>query len=202
MSNPLKTTIIALAMAGGGAIGLGTVASASYGDEPPVVDDTVQDTGEDTGEDTGADTGTVEGILDGDDAIDESGGDVAPDSLQDATDGEAEDRGCRGRNSEAVAAALGLTTDEVRAARGAGQSLAEIAADQGVAVDVVVAAIVDDIEEHLAEEVAEGDLTQEEADERLAGAEERATEKVDAEPGDGGPRGARGPGGPPTPADA
>ena len=72
-----------------------------------------------------------------------------------------------------------------------------------MSVDSVVEAIVDGVEAHLAEEVAEGDLTQEEADERLAVAEERATEKVDAAPDADGPQGARGPrgGAAPVPAD-
>ena len=104
------------------------------------------------------------------------------------------------RNSEAVAEALGLTADELQAARAEGQSLADIAAAQGVSTDTVVDAIVDGIEAHLAEEVAEGDLTQAEADERLATAEERATEKVDAAPGEGGPQGLRGNGGRRSPA--
>ena len=72
------------------------------------------------------------------------------------------------------------------------------------AVDAVVGVIVDRVDAHLAEEVAEGDLTQEEADERLATAEERAAEKVAAAPGEGGPQGARGGrrGPAETPADA
>ena len=106
------------------------------------------------------------------------------------------------RNSEAVAEALGLTADELQAARAEGQSLADIAAAQGVPIDTVVDAIVDGIETHLAEEVAEGDLTQAEADERLATAEERAAEKVDAAPGEGSAQGLRGNGGRRGPATA
>lgn len=116
--------------------------------------------------------------------------------------------GHRGGNPEAVAEALGVTTDELTEFRDQGLSLADIADQQGVSVDSLVATIVDDVEERLAEKVAEGDLTQEEADERLAGAAERVTEKVTAEPGEAGPRGPggrRGPGGaggPDAPADA
>ena len=207
MNRTLKTTVTALALAGGGVIGLGSMAAASYGDEPPTVDETDVTGDETTVDETTADESTDVEATESDD--------VTPDALQAATDdaetesdadGEREG-GCRGglRNSDAIAGALGLTVDELQAERDAGSSLADIAAAQGVDVDTVVDAIVDGIEEHLAEEVAEGDLTQEEADERLATAEERAAEKVDAAPGEGGPQGLRGNGrrGPaPAPADA
>ncbi len=202
MNRTLKTTVTAIALAGGGVIGLGSMAAASYGDEPPTIDET-----DVTGDETTTDEST------GDEATESD--DVTPDALQAVSD-DAEiesnadgerDSGCRGglRNSDVIADALGLTADELQAAREAGSSLADISAAQGVDVDTVVDAIVDGIEEHLAEEVAEGDLTQEEADERLATAEERAAEKVDAAPGEGGPHGLRGNGrrGPaPAPADA
>lgn len=199
MNKTLKTTVAAIALAGGGAIGLGSIAAASYGDEAPTLDETDVTADETTG-----------------DEVTETN-DVTPDALQAATDdatAESEndsegerDGGCRGglRNGDAIADALGITADELRAERDAGLSLAEIAAAQGADVDTVVDVIVDRIEEHLAEEVAEGDLTQEEADERLATAEQRAAEKVDAAPGEGGPQGLRGNGrrGPaPAPADA
>ena len=109
------------------------------------------------------------------------------------------------RNADTVAETLGLTVDELQAARQAGQSLAEVAAEQGVDVDTLVQAIVDDIETHLADEVTEGDLTQEEADARLADVEQRVTHQVNTTPGEGdrGPGGPRGPRGPrPAPGDA
>ena len=55
-------------------------------------------------------------------------------------------------------------------------------------------AIVASMEEHLATAADEGRLTQEEADERLAEAEERAEAIVDGEMPEGGP--GHGPGGP------
>ena len=123
--------------------------------------------------------------------------------------GEGGERGPRGqrgfRNSETVTETLGLTVDELQEAREAGQSLADLATAQGVDVDTLVQAIVDDVEERVAEHVAEGDLTQEEADEKLANAEERVTERVNTAPGEGdgerGPRGPRGPRGGVAPAD-
>lgn len=192
MNKTLKTSVLAIALAGGGAIGAGSLAAASYGDEPPTLEDeTTVDTTDESGDDTTGDDTT-----DDETAEDES----EPVGLQDATDGEAVEatgpgegrRGHRGHgNAEVVAEALGLTTDELHEAREAGQSLADVAAAQGVSIDVVIEAIITDAETRIAEKVAEGDLTQEEADERLAGLEERVTEKVNQAPGEGG-RGRRG----------
>lgn len=197
MNTTLKTSIIAVALAGGGAIGLGSIAAASYGDEPPTLDESIDDS---AAVETDADSDADEAP--GDD-VDPAGLQATSDDAEEASEADREG-GCRGgvRNSEAVADALGITTDELQAARGAGQSLADIATAEGVSIDVVVDAIVDDVEEHLAEEVAEGDLTQEEADERLAAAEERATEKVNADPAEGAPQGLRGFGGRRGPAAA
>ena len=101
------------------------------------------------------------------------------------------------RNPETVSETLGLTADELKAARDAGQSLADLAIAQGVEVDILVQAIVDDIESHLTEHVSQGDLTQDEADAKLAEAEQRVTERVNTAPGEGeferGPGGPRGP---------
>ena len=57
-------------------------------------------------------------------------------------------RGLRG-NVDTLTEALGVTADELRDARQAGESIADVAEAQGVDVDTVVAAIVSDIEEHL-----------------------------------------------------
>jgi hypothetical protein len=80
-----------------------------------------------------------------------------------------------------VAEALGMTPDEVREALQGGQTIAELADSKGVEVQTVIDAIVDDIEEHLAQAVEDGRLTQAEADEKAANAEERATALVNGE---------------------
>ena len=80
-----------------------------------------------------------------------------------------------------VAESLGITEEELRSAIEGGQTLAEVAAEQGVAVETVVDAIVATQQERIAEEVAAGDLTQEQADELLADAEERITALVNGE---------------------
>ncbi len=71
-----------------------------------------------------------------------------------------------------------MTPEELHDAEEAGSSLADIAESQGVAVDEVIQAIVDEKAEHLAEEVAEGDLTQAEADARLAEIQARTADRV------------------------
>lgn len=106
---------------------------------------------------------------------------------------------------ETVMNVLDLTVDELKAARQAGTTLAELAEQQGVDVDALIRALVADAEEHITERVASGDLTQEKANERLAKIEQRITDRVNGvqpiegdrpAPGDRPDRGERGPGGP------
>jgi hypothetical protein len=107
-----------------------------------------------------------------------------------------------------------MTEDELRTALETdGTTLADVAGEQGVEVDVLVDALVAAQEERIAAAVEDGRITQEQADERLADLEERVTERVNSEAPVGGPghgpRGDRGnrPGGgggdeaPGTPAD-
>ena len=105
------------------------------------------------------------------------------------------------RKAERIAVltdALGVGEDVLQAAREAGQSIADVAADQGVAIETVVDAIVESKTAHIQEHVVAGDLTQEEGNERIAGLGERVTERVNATPGErgDGERGPRGPRGP------
>jgi polyhydroxyalkanoate synthesis regulator phasin len=102
-----------------------------------------------------------------------------------------------GLGLEAIAEELGLTTDEIRAALEDGQSLADLAAANGSSADALVAVLVDEATTHLDEHVADGDITQEEADERLAEMTERITAMVNGEmPAfDGRGHDGRGPGG-------
>lgn len=109
--------------------------------------------------------------------------------------------GMRGAGLSTVAEILGLTEDEVRTAIEGGQTLAELADANGSSADELIDALVADLQTHLDEEVTEGDLTQDEADAKLADATDRITEFVnntqEAGPagGMGGPGGAGGPGG-------
>jgi hypothetical protein len=102
----------------------------------------------------------------------------------------------RGPDLAVAAEALGMDEDDLRTALEAdGATLAQVAEDQGVAVDTLVQALVAAEQERIAQAVTDGRLTQEEADERLADLEERVTDRVDDERGDRGPGGRDG-GGP------
>jgi len=97
----------------------------------------------------------------------------------------------RGMGLDAAAEVLDLTADELRTELGEGQTLAEVATAQGVEVQAVIDTLVTDAGTHLAEHVADGDITQAEADEKLAEMTERITTSVN----DGGGFGRGGEGG-------
>jgi hypothetical protein len=88
-------------------------------------------------------------------------------------------RGERGRPGlEAAATALGLSPAELGAELRGGATIADVAAEQGVAVQAVIDAMVAELTAHLDEHVASGDLTRDEADAKLAKATERITDLV------------------------
>jgi hypothetical protein len=107
-------------------------------------------------------------------------------------------RGERGRGGkggaglEVAAQALGMTADELQTALKGGQTLAQVAESKGVNVQVVVDALVASATNHINEEVASGELTQAEADEKLANVTDRVTERVNNPRPEGGPRGGQG----------
>lgn len=86
-----------------------------------------------------------------------------------------------GVNLETAATAIGISTEDLRTALQGGQSLAEVAQANGVEVQTVIDAFVADLQTHLAARVASGDLTQAEADEKLANATERITAMVNGD---------------------
>lgn len=105
--------------------------------------------------------------------------------------------GGRGAGLDAAATALGVTQEELMTALKDGQSVAGLAAEKGVDVQTVIDAMVADVKTHLDEEVAEGDLTQAEADARLAEVTGKITAMVNGEmpTPPAGPGRGRGPGG-------
>ena len=85
-----------------------------------------------------------------------------------------------------VAKALGITVEELRTEREAGKTLAQIAADKGLAKGTLITRLVAAAEQQLAAEVTAGRLTQAQADVRKATLRDRITEHVDStrpEPG-------------------
>lgn len=83
-----------------------------------------------------------------------------------------------GPGLDRAAEALGITADELHTALEGGQTIAEVAASKGVDVQTVIDAMVAGLKTHLDEEVASGEHTQAEADQKLADATERITDSV------------------------
>lgn len=179
MNKKLRSTILTVGLLGGGLISGGLAANA-YDTTDPAADTTIEAPVE-------SDEVAPQGLtaqVDDTPETDSPETETAETDTADGTNGErpeGERHGRRGGGcggNEAVAELFGMTPEELREAKDAGSSLAEIAASQGVAVDEVIQTIVDEKAEHLAEEVAEGDLTQAEADARLAEIEARTADRV------------------------
>ena len=110
-----------------------------------------------------------------------------------------------GPGLDIAAQALGMSADDLHAALRGGQTLAQVAEAQGVDVQVVIDAMVAERTNHINDEVASGEITQEEADQKLADLTARVTDAVNngAPQGGRGGRGGHGPHGPMgDPADA
>ncbi len=126
---------------------------------------------------------------------------LAQDDGTDTDPAEAPDRGPCGERFGALAALLNTDVDTLRDALRDGQTLAEVAEANGVAVEAVVDTIAAQMQERIDAALADDRITAEEAAEKSAGLEERATEIVNGEaplgrhhrgPGFGhGPRGER-----------
>jgi hypothetical protein len=107
-----------------------------------------------------------------------------------------------GADLEAAATAIGITEDELRTALQSGQSLAEIAQAHGVTPQAVIDALVADAKADVAERVTSGDITQAEADQKLAALADRITAMVNGELPLRGPGGPGFHGGPPPTGDS
>jgi hypothetical protein len=125
------------------------------------------------------------------------------DSVSGALVADHEARGGRGSGgdksarNEVLAQALGMSTDDLRTAVESGKTIAQIAADQSVDVQVVIDALTAQATTQIAEKVASGEMTQAEADVKLAELGTRITDMVNnPRPAEGGRgKGGRGPGG-------
>jgi DNA-binding CsgD family transcriptional regulator len=98
-----------------------------------------------------------------------------------------------GKNVAAIASVLKLTEAELKTQVQSGKTLAQIATAQSVSVQSVINVLVADMQAHIAEELASGEITQAQATTKLAGVTAKATEHVNNLPparGQGnGPRG-------------
>jgi len=99
-----------------------------------------------------------------------------------AARGERGQRSNRNRvGSEVLTELLGLSQAEIREAFQDGSTLADLAEAQGVATDDLVDALVAEAEERVNEKLEAGDITQEQADTRLDGIEEKIEAAVTTE---------------------
>ena len=79
-----------------------------------------------------------------------------------------------------VATVLKMTEAELKTQLDAGKSLADVAKAQGVNVQAVIDVIVADVKAHIADEVKSGEITQAEADAKLAEVTTKVTEMVNS----------------------
>jgi len=162
MNQRIRGTLLAAAVVGGGVLGATGLSSVAFAREG------------DRGQDQPAVAVQTD---DGNQAPDEGndqGGDQAPDQ-----GGEREGRGRHhGCHLEAAADAIGISEDELRSELESGKTIADVAEENDVSTEDVVDAMVADVREHLDEKVADGELTQEEADQRLTDAQDRIEERV------------------------
>jgi hypothetical protein len=93
----------------------------------------------------------------------------------------------------AAAKALGMTEADLTTALQGGKTAAQVAADQGVAVQKVIDAIVAADRAELAAAVKAGTITQAQADERLANLTAHVTDEVNGVAGGPGDHAGRGP---------
>jgi hypothetical protein len=99
----------------------------------------------------------------------------------------------RAEKVETLTSVLGISEDDLQAAREAGQSVADIAAEQGVDLQTVIDALVNDAQVRIDAKIAAGDIDAERAAEKSASIEERVTARVNGERPEGhGGRGHRG----------
>ena len=94
--------------------------------------------------------------------------------------------------ADAVAKVLGMTADELKTELQSVKSLADVAKAKGVDVEKVKAAIAADVKAHLDEEVASGEHSQAEADQKLANLTSRLDDIVNGVRPAGMPGGMRG----------
>ena len=94
---------------------------------------------------------------------------------------------------ETLTSVLGVSADDLQAAREAGMTVADIAAAEGVDLQTVIDALVSNAQARLDEKVAAGNIDAERAAEISDNLEDRVTARVNGERGDGEGRGFRGP---------
>jgi hypothetical protein len=98
----------------------------------------------------------------------------------------------RGAGLTAVSTALGMTPAELKTALQGGQTIAQVAASKNVDVQKVIDAMVAEYKTKETAEIATGDHTQAEVDQKVADFTTRATDIVNGRVPVGGPQGGKG----------
>lgn len=164
-----RTTVAAALVVATGAatLGITSFVSAEMQDpeNPPVV--AVQQSSIDgsTGSDATVETSEVVG-------------DVSANAVYGVTDVLVDSRDKRHSRIDVAATALGMTKAELVAELKAGKSVADVARSKDVDIDTVIDALYANLKSHVDGHVAEGKLTQEQADAMLADATTRITTMV------------------------
>ncbi len=197
MKKTLAATVIAASTLGGVAAGATLFVPGSAGAQ-----DGVDEVGETAGQEFGTHIAEALQPLVDDGTLTEGQVDAVTGALEAAR---AEGFAGRGHGREGVgqrgpagggeiAEILGLESQELGEALRGGQSLADVAAEQGVDTQDLVDAIVANAEERAADAVEAGRIDQEKADEIVAGAAEHAEDMINGEfePGRRGPGHGRG----------
>ncbi len=192
MQKRLTAAVVSGAVAVGG-LGLGLVALpviASAATASPTAEAS-QDAVDAVGDRLGRIRDALDGLV-SDGTLDEAQADTVAETLDEALPergpghgGPGGPGGPGGRGGglalEEAASLVGLEVDELLVELQEGQSLAAVAEAQGVDEATLVDGLVTATEDHVAEHLADGDITQEQADQRLAGLEERITVLVERE---------------------
>jgi polyhydroxyalkanoate synthesis regulator phasin len=190
----LRTAAVGAGLGMAALVGVGaataTFAGAQSDETPSTTEDSTPDSSDDEGTRPERGERLAEALapLVEDGTLTQEQADAVIERLQDAG-AEARDRwGDRGprhrfpgQAGQEVAELLGLSPEELREQLQGDATLADLAGDAGVTTEALVDAMLSGMREHLAERVESGDITQEEADERLAQATEWATAVANGE---------------------
>lgn len=157
MKNKKLITVAAVAGLAFGGLSVAAVASAQdYDSESPAAQIIIE-----------SDTSGLDGLM------------LVQDADESDRDGTSDDsRKRRGCDLDEAAEAIGISEDELQTALDSGATIAEVAEANGVDRAVVIDAMVDAKAERIEAKVAEGRITQEEADAKLAQTESRITDRV------------------------
>lgn len=183
----MLAAVAAIALGGftlGGVMTGSTATAQSYGTADEAPDDQEVPEAESSAASEAPGQGTIVLVQDTDEP--ESEGDSADPEADDPERADPEGfgrRGHRGRcHLEDAAAVIGIDEEELRTAIESGDTIADVAEANGIDIDTLVEALVDAEAERLATKVEEGRITREGADEKLADAEARITDRVNGVP--------------------